>query len=351
MSPPGSMQVARTRTFDDTRVEREPVPALEPGDALVRVEACGLCGSDATRWYVDTKVPCVLGHEPAGVVVATGVDCAVREGARVFVHHHVSCGACAACRRGAETSCARFKTSRIFPGGFAEWIRVPRENVELDTLELPSAVDFEAATFVEPLACVIRAVDKLQVEPGRSVLVIGLGAMGLLSGLLARLRGAGLVVGTDLVAARRSRAAAWRFDHALDPSAPSFAEELEGIVGRDGFDHVLVGPSAPAALQQGIERAAPGASVVLFSPFAPAPPVPVPLHRLYFRELRLTASYSCSARETRAALELIASGAVPVRALVSHRIGLDGVGDAIERTARGGPDWIKAVVYPFGPPG
>ncbi len=350
MSAPGTMQVARTRSFTDTRVEEAQVPALEAGDALLRVEACGLCGSDASRWYVETKVPCVLGHEPAGYVVATGAGCAVREGERVFVHHHVACGDCPACRRGADTSCALFRSSRLHPGGFAQWLRVPRDNVERDTLVLPPAVDFDAATFIEPLACVVRAIDRLDVRPGSSVLIVGMGAMGLLCGLLARLRGAARVVGTDLSAVRRSRAPAWGFDGALDPREPGLPEAIEHLAGAPCVDRVLVGPASSEALAQALGLAAPRGVVVLFSPFAPKPPTAVSLHGLYFHELTLTASYSCGARETREALELIASGRVPVHALVSHRVGLEGVDQAIARQAAAADDWIKAIVYPHGPP-
>lgn len=343
------MRVARTLSFERTEVQEAPVPALEPGDALVRVEACGLCGSDASRWYVETKVPTVLGHEPAGVVVATGRGARVREGDRVFVHHHVACGECHPCRRGAETSCAMFKRTRLDPGGFAELVRVPRDNVERDTLVLADDVSFEQATFIEPLACSVRAIGKLPLREGDSVLIIGLGVMGLMNGRLARHAGATTLLGTDLSAVRRARAAeAWGFDAALDPRATDFLDGLREATGGRGVDHVVVGPASGAALEQALQAVAPGGTVVLFSPFAPTPPVALSLHRLYFAELNLTASYSCAAKETRAALELIRAGVVEVERLVSHRLALEGVGEGIQATAAAGDDWLKAVIYPHG---
>lgn len=344
------MRVARTLSFERTEVEDAPVPELEPGDALVRVVACGLCGSDASRWYVETKVPTVLGHEPAGVVEDVGRGCGLQPGQRVFFHHHVHCGECPACQRGVETSCALFKRTRLDPGGFAELVRVPRENVVRDTLVLPQEVSFEAATFIEPLGCCVRAVNKLPIRAGDSVLLIGLGAMGLVNGRLARLAGAGRVLGSDLSAVRRERSLQppWGLDAALDPREPGFAEALRGLTGERGPDHVIVGPGSGAALAQGLAVAAPGATVVLFSPFSPAQQVPLDLSRLYFGELTLTASYSCGARETRRALELIRTGQVPVDALVSHRLPLEGVGEGILRTAAAGDDWLKAVIYPHG---
>lgn len=342
------MRVARTLSFTETRVEEMPVPALGPGDALVRLEAVGLCGSDASRWYVETKVPVVLGHEPAGVVVAAGRGAAVREGDRVFVHHHVACGECASCRRGAETSCALFKSSRLDPGGFAEAVRVPRDNVEKDTLVLPQDVSWEQATFIEPLACSVRAVGKLPIRTGDSVLLVGMGAMGLMNARLARHAGAGRIIGSDFSAVRRGRGREWGFDATLDPATPDFGDALRAATDGRGPDHVIVGPGSGAALDQALKHVAPAGHVVLFSPFSPKVDVSLALHRLYFSELTLTASYSCAARETRAALELIQARVVDVERLVSHRIGLEQVGWGITETAAAGDHWLKAIVYPNG---
>ncbi len=341
------MKVARTLSFAETRVEEAPRPGLQPGDALVRVEACGLCGSDATPWYVDKKAPTVLGHEPAGVVVEVGPGCPLAVGQRVFMHHHVSCGECHYCRRGFETSCALFKRTRLDPGGFAELVRVPAENVARDTLVLPEAVSFEQATFVEPLACSIRAVQKLRLRPGEEhVLLIGLGAMGLMNARLAKHFGARSVLATELSASRAQRAGAWGVDRVFDPRQPDFGEQLLAATDGRGPDHVIVGPSSAAAIQQAAELVAPGGTVCLFSPVAPDREIPLPLHRFYFGEVTLVSSYSCAAKETRLALELIADGVVPVEELISHRLSLSRVGEGIRRTAEAGDDWLRAVVLP-----
>ncbi len=343
------MKVARTLSFQETRLEEAAVPRLEPGDALVRVEACGLCGSDATSWYVDNKAPTVLGHEPAGVVVDAGEGCPLPVGARVFMHHHVSCGECHYCQRGFETSCALFKSTRLDPGGFAELVRVPAENVRRDTLLLPDEVSFEQATFIEPLACSLRAVEKLRLRPGgETVLLVGLGAMGLMNARLAKHLGAAAVFATELSASRAQRAVEWGVDQVFDPRQPDFAAALREATSGRGPDHVIVGPSSAAAIRQAAEVVAPGGTVCLFSPVPPEREVPLPLHRFYFGEITLVSSYSCAAKETRAALDLIQQGVVPVDRLISHRLPLEAVGEGIRRTAEAADDWLRAVVLPQG---
>src|SRR5690606_4139232 len=157
---------------------------------------------------VERKAPAVLGHGPAGVVVAVGDGVAsVRVGDRVFVHHHAPCLECAECRRGLWSSCATWRATSLDPGGFAEYARVPAVNVERDTLVLPATVSFDQAVFIEPLATCVRAVRRQgRIERGDAVLVIGLGAMGLLMVSAARAYGAGPVLGSDFVADRRELA-------------------------------------------------------------------------------------------------------------------------------------------------
>lgn len=344
------MKIAKTHAWGDTRVEEAAEPALEDGDILLHVEACGLCGSDASRWYVEKKAPTVLGHEPAGYV-ARSRSKRFKEGDRVFVHHHVPCGQCHHCKRGAETSCDLFKKTRLDPGGFAQLVRVPRDNVDRDVLLLPDPLSFERATFIEPTACTLRAMHKLRWTDEDVALVVGLGAMGLTNARACKLRGARLVIGSDLQANRRERAlASGAVDAVVDATANVLHQVKELTHGR-GADHVIVGPSAIPVIEQAYELVAPGGTLLLFSPMAPDKHWSFSPSRLYFHEISITSSYSCGPRETREALELIASGELEVDDLVSHRIDLGGVNDGIERTAKAQGDWLKAIVYPHGLPG
>lgn len=345
--PPDRMRVARLYGWGDVRIESAPVPRPGHGEAVFRVEACGVCGSDALGWYVEQKAPAVLGHEPTGVVIAVGEGVTnIRPGDRVFVHHHAPCGRCAECRRGLWSNCATWRSTRLDPGGFAEYARVPAPNVERDTLVLPDSIDYETGTFIEPLACCIRAVRRQgRVETGDVALIVGLGAMGLLMTQLARAYGAAIVVGSDFNGARRERAVAMGADAAWDPSAVDVPAVIGDLSNGRGADVVIVCPGDPRAVQAGIAAAAPGARVVCFTPQAPDVPLTVDQSRMYFREIMLVQSYSCGPDETREALGLLVDGSIDVGGIITHRIGLDGVADALER-AKGKGDGIKSVVYP-----
>ncbi len=347
MTIPERMRVARLHAWGDVRVEEAPVPVPGPGEALVRVEACGVCGSDALRWYVERKAPAVLGHEPAGVVVAVGAGVeTVAVGERVFVHHHAPCTACEECRRGVWSSCATWKRGQLDPGGFAEYARVRAESVARDTLVLPGSLDYDAAVFIEPLATCIRAVKRQgRLEPGDAVLIIGLGAMGQLMVSLARGYGGGPVLGSDFVPERRDRALRRGADVAFDPAAADVAAAVRSAAGGRGADVVVVCPGDGRAIRAGLEAAAPGGRVVCFTPPAPGAPVPLDLSPLYFREVALMHSYSCGPDETREALGLLAAGRVETASLVTHRAGLDGVAAALERAAGKGAA-LKTIIHP-----
>lgn len=348
MHIPDRMRVARLYAWGDVRVEEMPVPRPGPGEVLIRVEACGVCGSDALVWYVERKAPAVLGHEPAGVVVAVGdgVD-AVGIGDRVFAHHHAPCLACEECRRRLWSNCATWKRNQLDPGGFAEYAVVGAESVARDTLVLPDSMEFEAAVFIEPLATCIRALKRQGcLEAGDAVLIVGLGAMGQLMVPLARAYGAGTVLGSDFEAERRERALRRGADAAFDPGSEDVVAAVRSATDGRGADVVVVCPGDPRAILTGLEAAAPGGSVVCFTPMPPGTPVPIDLSTLYFREVTLTQSYSCGPDETREAVALLADGQVEVASLVTHRSGLDGVAAALERAA-GKAAGLKTVVRPF----
>ena len=350
MSRSGSptMRAAMAYALDDVRVEEVPLPKLQRGDIRVQVSVCGVCSSDAMDWYVKRKVPVVLGHEPAGVVqeVTPEVE-GLEAGDRVFFHHHVPCMTCRACLRGLYTSCKRFRETALDPGGFAEFVRVPAEIVRLDVLKLPDTVSDEAAAFIEPVACTLRAFAKLRIAAGDSVWVIGAGPMGLINVQLARHFGAEPIIVTDPVGVRREYALSSGADHAFDPTAPDIESRLLEATDGWGAEKVIVGPGSVEAIEHGLAHAAPGATIMVFTPTPPDAVVAYRPHDLYFKEVTITHSYSAGPVETREALDLIASGQLELEDLVTHRYGLEGVGEAL-KLAKMADESLRSVIYPNG---
>jgi L-iditol 2-dehydrogenase len=339
------VKVARYYSRHDVRLEEVPVPGIGAGELLVQVKACGLCGSDLMEWYVQEKAPTVLGHEPAGVVLEVGEKVEdFKVGDRVFVHHHVPCFTCHHCLRGHHTLCETFKATHLDPGGFAECVRVPALNVERDVLKLPPDLTFEQATLIEPVATCIRGIQRVGVQTGDTVAVIGAGVTGLIFVQLARTFGAGLITVTDFAPFRLEMARRLGADLALR-AGEDVASRLRGSNEGRGADVAIVTAGSIGAMEQGLALAGGGARVLLFAPSPPEATLPVSPYRLLFSEITLTGSYSCSPVETRQALKLIQGGRINVAELITHRFDLAGVGQAIRLAAEAGES-LKIVITP-----
>lgn len=340
------MRVAKYYSRDDVRLEQIPVPEIGPGEVLVQVEACGLCGSDLMEWYADSKAPAVLGHEPVGFVsqLGSGVQ-GFTPGDRVFVHHHVPCFVCHYCRRGNYSSCPTFKENGIYPGGFAEYVRVRAINVQWDVLHLPKGLGFEEATLIEPTACAIRGMKRCGMQAGDKVLIVGAGVSGLLFSQLSRLWGASLVIATDLVEYRLRMALEFGADSFVNAKAQDWETEVLEATGGAGADVVIVTPGSVEAMQQGLKLAGKGGNVLIYGPLPPGVTLPVEVHALLFSEKTLVTTYSCGPDDTRTALELIRGDRVRTKGLVTHSFGLDEVEGAM-RLAAQAAESLKVVIIP-----
>jgi len=317
------MRVARLYDYLDVRIEEQPVPSIGSGEALVRMRACGICSGDVVPWYIRKKAPLVFGHEPVGEIAAVGAGVrGFQPGDRVFVHHHAPCFRCRACARGEFVQCPTWRQSQIDPGGMAEYFRVPAVNLQGDTLRLPDSVSDADGALIEPLACVVKSLDRGAPIDGASVLIIGLGVMGQLHVLLARHRGARQILAADLVASRCAWAARLGADVTIDASAGDLVERVREHTDGEGAEVVVVGPATVSALEQGLACAARGGTVVQFMGTEPGATLALPTFDVYFREVRLVPSYSCGPVETRQALDLIAAGVVGAAHVVTHRFAL-----------------------------
>ena len=340
------MRVANWYNNRDVRVEEAPIPQIGPGELLVRVEASGICGSDVMEWYRLDRAPLVLGHEVGGQVVAMGEGVKrFKEGDRITVAHHVPCNTCHYCLSGNHTVCDTLRKTNFDPGGFAEYIRVPVINVDRGVFVLPDKMSYEEATFIEPLACILRGQRRANMRPGNSILVIGSGIAGLLHIQLARTLGARLIMATDvsdyrLEAARQSGA----------NIAVSAGEELPGLLRKvnDGHlaDLVIVCTGATTAIVQAMQTVERGGTILLFAPTGPNVTIPISVNELFWRnDVTLTSSYAGSPADYQTALELIQAGSVSVRPMITHRLGLAQIGLGFQLVSSA-HDSIKVVIEP-----
>ncbi|MBN2688070.1 MAG: alcohol dehydrogenase catalytic domain-containing protein, partial [Deltaproteobacteria bacterium] len=247
------MRVAMYYNNNDVRLEEMDVPQIGPGEVLVRVMASGICGSDVLEWYRIKQAPRVLGHEIAGdiVEIGPGVD-PEWMGKRVFVSHHIPCNTCHYCLRGYHTACETLHTTNYDPGGFAEYIRIPRLNVDRGIFFLPDEMTYDQGVFVEPLGCVIRAQRIAHLRPGQSVIILGSGISGLLHLLLAQTLGAGTIIVTDVNDFRLKMAVDFGADGAIDAQSYS-PETLRDLNGGRLADLVIVCTGAPSAFDQALQ--------------------------------------------------------------------------------------------------
>jgi len=338
------MKAAMYYSLNDIRIQDVPKPKIGSDEILVEMRACGVCGSDLMEWYLRSRAPLVLGHEPAGVVVEAGRSVKnFSVGDRVFAHHHVADLTCYYCKHGDYTLCPQFAQTHLEPGGFAEYFKVPAPNLQIDTLKLPDKVSYEEATLIEPVGCCIRAQNKVGVHKGDSVAVIGAGPSGIIHAMLAKMEGSRQVLITDLVEYRLKMAEKLGADLALNHQNENVAEKVKQATENRGADVVIVTAPNAKAVEDSVQMVRRGGKILLFAPTQPDQYARLSPHRLFFSEITVVPSYSVSHVETRKALQLIASGRLKVKELITHRFSLSQTKEAFQTAAKS-KECLKIVV-------
>jgi L-iditol 2-dehydrogenase len=339
------VRVAMYYNNRDVRLEEMPTPQIGPGELLVKVRASGICGSDVMEWYRLKKAPLVLGHEITGEIaqVGEGLD-GYHVGDRVFVSHHVPCNTCRYCLRGLHTVCETLHTSNYYPGGFAEYLRVPSLNADRGVFLLPKEVSYEDGTFIEPLACVVRGQRLAHLHPGQTILVLGSGISGLLHVAMARASGAACVVATDISTYRLDAARSLGADFVIR-AEEDMPARLRQVNNKRLADLVVVCTGSFPAFSQALQSVDRGGTVLFFAPTEPGLDLPVPINEFWRNGITLMTSYGASPLDIEGAIDLIRSRRLPVHEMITHRLGLAETGLGF-RLVAGGGESIKVIIEP-----
>jgi L-iditol 2-dehydrogenase len=327
------MKVAVYHKNDDVRLEERPVPKIGAGEVLMRIEASGICGSDVMEWYRIKKAPLILGHEVAGVVEEVGEGVSrFKKGDRIVAAHHVPCNTCKYCLRGEYSVCDTLRSTNFDPGGFSQFVRLPKINVDRGVFLLPDELSFDEGTFAEPLACVLRGQRLAGFTPGESVMVLGSGLSGLLHIQVAKALGAGKIVAADISQFRIEAARRFGADDAFI-SDKDIPEKLKNIYGGLA-DFVIVCTAAPQAIN------------AAFAPSMPGETFPFPLYELWREGINIYFSYAGPPGDTLQALELLRTKRVDVKGMVTHHLPLAETGKGFQMVAKAG-DSIKVIISPW----
>ncbi|MBU4373333.1 MAG: alcohol dehydrogenase catalytic domain-containing protein [Euryarchaeota archaeon] len=325
------MKTAVYYNNNDIRIEERPIPEIKDGEILVKVKASGICGTDLMEWYRIKKAPRVLGHEMTGEIVESKSE-KFKVGQRVFVSHHVPCNQCKYCLSGNHTACETLHKGNYDPGGFSEFVRVPRINVEKGTYVLPENVYYEEGTMIEPLACVVRAHRIIGKSEGQTVLVMGSGVSGLLNIQMAKLKKAN-VIATDITEYRLNRAKEFGADEVHNAN-----EDLDIKA-----DRIVMCTGALPAFEAAFKYIDRKGIIMLFA--IPNKNISIPTEDFWRNELALVSSYGAAPVDLEAALELIKDGKINVRDMITDRVKLDDIQKGF-KIAGEAKDSLKVVVVP-----
>ncbi len=350
MAVPATMQAAVYRGVNDMRVEELPVPSIGPGEVLLQVEACGICGTDLKKIHTGShSAPRVFGHETAGTIVAVGEGVeSFAPGDRAMVFHHIPCGHCYYCRKKTFAQCPVYKrvgvTAGFEPsgGGFAGYVRVMDWIVARGLVRIPDGIPFEQAAFIEPVNTCLKAVKNLALQPDETVLVIGQGPIGIILAALAARSGA-TVLTSDLYEQRHAVAARYGLRHAIDARIEDVAARAHAATEGRGADAVLLAVAGDPLIPIAMNAARPGGRVLLFAQTQHGE-APVDPAAICMDEKSLLGSYSASVDIQDEGARLVFDGyrnGFDLTPLISHRFALADAVEAIEVASQPTSDSMK----------
>ncbi len=351
---PSTMSAAVYRGVNDVRLEEVAVPEIGPGEILVRVHTCGICGTDLKKIATGShSAPRIFGHETAGVVAKIGKGVGkFSVGERVVVFHHIPCRECFYCQHKTFAQCATYKkvgcTAGFEPsgGGFAEYVRVMDWIVEKGTVRIPDGISFEQASFVEPVNTCIKGIETLCVQAGETVLVIGQGPIGLILANLAKRAGA-RVITSDMYPARLTIAQGFGLHLTIDASKADAGQVVRGMTEDRGADAVILAVGGNSLIRSAMDATRPGGRVLLFAQTVRGEATIDPA-AVCVDEKALLGSYSASVELQEESVRFVMNREMDLERLISHRFPLASSGEALSLAAHPQPDSMKIAIQPGG---
>jgi len=340
-----TMKVAMYYNNNDVRIEEMPIPKIDDNELLVKVIASGICGSDVMEWYRLKTAPRVLGHEIAGDIAEVGKNIKkYKVGDRVFISHHVPCNNCNFCNNNQHTLCDTLHSTNFYPGGFAEYLKVPQINVENGTFVLPKEMSYEEGAFIEPLACVVRGFRIADMKPEQSILILGSGIAGLLQIKLAKAMDAKRIIATDIDKNRLEIAQKFGADVVLN-AKEDIPKKMRKHNDGNLADLVILCAGVPSAVQQAFESVAPGGTILFFAMTKPGVEIPFHLFDIWNKQVKIVSTYAGAPKDIMDAIDLLKSKKVEVVDMITHRLPLSEAAKGFQLVAEA-QDSIKVIIEP-----
>lgn len=349
---PATMQAAVYRGVNDVRVETVPVPQIGPGEILVRVHTCGICGTDLKKIATGShSAPRIFGHETSGMVAAVGEGVTqFRPGDRVVVFHHIPCGECYYCKHKTFAQCVTYKKVgctagfEASGGGFAEYVRVMDWIVRAGTVHIPEGISYEQACFLEPVNTCLKGIERLAVQGEDTVLVIGQGPIGVILSALARRAGA-TVITSDLYPQRLKIAKELQLGETIDASRQDVVAEVRKATEGRGADAAILAVGGNSLISTAMEAIRPGGKVMLFAQTVHGEATIDPA-AVCVDEKTLLGSYSASVDLQDESVQFVMGKGMDLARLISHRFSLGESLAGLDLAAHPQPDSMKIVIQP-----
>ena len=337
------MKVAVYYNNKDVRIEERPIPKLNDDELLIKVMASGICGTDVMEWYRIKKAPLVLGHEVSGIIDKVGNK--VRNfklGDRIVATHHVPCMKCHYCLNDHHTACETLHKTNFDPGGFAEYIIIPKVNVELGTFKLPENVSFEEGTFVEPLGTVVRAQRLANLKENDTLLVIGSGISGLTHIKLAKSKGVKKIIAVDINDYRLNAAKRFGANYVFNVNG-SLQEKIREINENRLADKVIVCTGALSAAKQALQCVDKGGTILFFAVPKPDENLEISINDFWKNEIKIMTSYGAAPNDLKESLELIKNKKINLKDMITHRLKFDEIQKGFQLVAEA-KESLKVIV-------